>query len=470
MFRHGLINQYRRLISWTQRILDGLVVVLILVWFSHLHGNPVNQRILILAISAFVLTLIVFQGAQLYRPWRGANFGLLVRRLVLAWLIVTGILLAVGFVTKVSDVFSRAVLVSWMVLTPLAMLALRFIVYIGLLWARSKGMNSRTVVIAGAGGLGRRLAENVLETPWLGMRLCGFFDDKLMEKEIELQSGSKRIPVLGNLDDMVKFVWENKVDMVYLALPLHAEQRLRDIVNSLRDTTTSVYFAPDVFTFSLLQADSINLRGIPLISLWETPFYGINGWLKRIEDIVMASIFVLVGLPWMLIIAIGIKLSSPGPILFKQRRYGLDGKEIIVYKFRTMKVCDDGDEIPQATCDDKRVTWFGALLRRTSLDEFPQFFNVLEGNMSIVGPRPHAVAHNEYYRRIIPGYMLRHKVKPGITGWAQVNGWRGETDILEKMEKRLEYDMEYLRRWSLWLDLKIILLTLGRVVNDKAAY
>jgi putative colanic acid biosynthesis UDP-glucose lipid carrier transferase len=251
---------------------------------------------------------------------------------------------------------------------------------------------------------------------------------------------------------------------------MRAEKRLQQVVEALRDTTASVYFVPDVFAFSLLTASFTDLRGIPLISLWETPFFGINGWVKRLEDLVLASLILLVVSPVMLFIALGIRLSSPGPIIFKQRRYGLDGHEIIVYKFRTMKVWEDGAQVPQATQNDQRVTAFGRLLRRTSLDELPQFFNVLQGTMSIVGPRPHAVAHNEYYRRLIPGYMLRHKVRPGLTGWAQINGWRGETETLDKMEKRVEFDLDYLRRWSLWFDLKIIGLTLWRGLTDIQAY
>ena len=258
--------------------------------------------------------------------------------------------------------------------------------------------------------------------------------------------------------------------MVYLALPLRAEERLRQVVETLQDTTASVYFVPDVFTFSLLTAGFTDLRGIPLISLWETPFFGISGWVKRLEDLVLASLILLSVSPIMLLIALGVKLSSPGPIIFKQRRYGLDGHEIVVYKFRTMKVCEDGAQVPQATQNDQRVTALGRFLRRTSLDELPQFFNVLQGTMSIVGPRPHAVAHNEYYRRLIPGYMLRHKVRPGLTGWAQVNGWRGETETLDKMEKRVEFDLDYLRRWSLGFDLKIIWLTVWRSLTDSQAY
>ncbi len=377
-----------------------------------------------------------------------------------------------GYVTKTSVYFSRKVVLTWMAATPAALVALRLQMYLGLRWLRQQGRNTRRVVIAGAGDLGRRLAWNMVDTPWLGMRLSGFFDDRLCG-EVELRPGSKHYksyPILGNLNDMIAYIQENQVHMVYLALPLRAEERLREVVEALRDTTASVYYVPDVFTFSLLTAGFTDLRGIPLISLWETPFFGLNGWVKRLEDLVLASLILLIVSPVMLLVALGVKLSSPGPIIFKQRRYGLDGHEITVYKFRTMRVCEDGPQIRQATADDQRVTALGHFLRRTSLDELPQFINVLQGTMSIVGPRPHAVAHNEYYRRLIPGYMLRHKVRPGLTGWAQVNGWRGETETIEKMEKRVEYDLDYLRRWSLWFDLKIIWLTIFRSLTDSHAY
>jgi putative colanic acid biosynthesis UDP-glucose lipid carrier transferase len=206
-----------------------------------------------------------------------------------------------------------------------------------------------------------------------------------------------------------------------------------------------------------------------VVSIFETPFMGTEGWLKRFEDIVLGTLAVLVAAIPMAIVAIGIKLTSKGPVLFKQRRYGLHGEVIDVYKFRSMTVSEDGTNVRQATANDSRITPFGAFLRRSSLDELPQLFHVVTGSMSLVGPRPHAVAHNEAYRKHIYGYMLRHKVKPGLTGWAQVNGWRGETDTLEKMEKRIEHDLEYIRRWNLLLDIKIVFLTIfGRAVHQNA--
>jgi putative colanic acid biosynthesis UDP-glucose lipid carrier transferase len=463
----GIFNEYRWIISRVQWLLDGIVVVLLLFLVCWAYGETFRLRWQAVGLITFFLTVTVFRAAQLYQPWRGANLMRLVSRVLLAWVVIVAILMTLGFLSKTSVHFSRKVLLTWIPLVPAALVVLRLKVYWGLRWLRQQGRNSRTVVIAGAGDLGRRLAKNVVDTPWLGMRLLGFFDDRVTGT---IHLDHHDYPVLGNLDDMIGFVKQQEIVMVYLALPLRAEDRLREVVEALQDTTASVYYVPDVFIFSLMSASFTDLRGIPLVALWETPFFGVNGWVKRAEDLVLASLILILVSPLLLFIALVVKLSSPGPMIFKQRRYGLDGHEIVVYKFRTMKVCEDGPEICQATSHDHRVTPFGKFLRRTSLDELPQFFNVVKGTMSIVGPRPHAVAHNEYYRRLIPGYMLRHKVRPGLTGWAQINGWRGETETLEKMEKRVEYDLDYLRRWSLWFDLKIILLTIFRGFKDSHAY
>ena len=276
--------------------------------------------------------------------------------------------------------------------------------------------------------------------------------------------------MIGNLETLVKHAHEGRIDMVYIALPMRAETRVRELIAKLSDTTVSVYLVPDFFMFDLLHASWGNVGDLPVVSISETPFYGVDGFVKRMEDIILASLFLmLVAIP-MVFIAIGVKLSSPGPLFFRQRRYGLRGNEIEVWKFRTMSVMEDDDNVIQAKKDDPRVTRFGAFLRRTSLDELPQLINVLQGNMSLVGPRPHAVAHNEFYRKQVDRYMLRHKVKPGITGLAQVNGWRGETDSLDKMQKRIEFDLAYIQNWSLWLDLQIIFRTMFLVFSDKSAY
>ena len=274
----------------------------------------------------------------------------------------------------------------------------------------------------------------------------------------------------GSCAGVADFVRRHGVDAIYIALPISTAPRISNLLRDLRDTTASIYFVPNLFAFDLVQPHCLEIHGIPALALCDTPFRGMPGLRKRAMDLIFGTLMLALTAPLMIGIAIAVKLSSPGPVLFRQRRYGLNGDEIYIYKFRSMRVCEDNDEVVQATRDDQRVTRVGRFLRRTSMDELPQIFNVLQGKMSIVGPRPHAVAHNEQYRRLISGYMIRHKVRPGITGWAQVNGLRGETDTVEKMRARIEYDIEYLSNWSLWLDIKIMLRTALIILRDDHAY
>jgi len=296
--------------------------------------------------------------------------------------------------------------------------------------------------------------------------VAGFFDDRAPSRLEALEPGR----LLGNLDQLAEYAKKQRVDLIYVTLPMASQPRIMKLLDELHDTTASVYFTPDIFIFDLIQGRMDTIGGIPVLAVCETPFSGMNGVVKRASDIVLASLILLAISPILAAIALGVKLSSPGPVLFRQRRYGLDGREIVVYKFRSMTVTEDGPVVKQATKNDARVTRFGAFLRRTSLDELPQFVNVLQGRMSIVGPRPHAVAHNEMYRKLIKSYMVRHKVRPGITGWAQVNGLRGETETVEKMRRRIEYDIDYLNNWSLWLDLRILLKSIPIILRDNRAY
>jgi len=331
---------------------------------------------------------------------------------------------------------------------------------------RKGGRNSKSAVIVGAGDLGVALADRISEADWMGLKLIGFFDDKPVEGTETIHG----LPLLGCCEDVCAYVRDHSIRHVYLSLPMRAENVMRKLFDDLQDTTAAIFLVPDIFVFELMGAYQQDIRGLPVFSLCESPLNGPFGVVKRVEDVVLSILILLLIWPLMLLIAFGIKLTSKGPAIFKQRRYGLNGQPIKVYKFRSMSVCEDGGSIEQARPGDARVTRFGAFLRCTSLDELPQFFNVLQGRMSIVGPRPHAVAHNEQYRRLIRGYMWRHKVKPGITGLAQVSGWRGETDTLEKMQNRVECDLEYIRRWSVWLDIKIILLTIVRGFTGKNVY
>jgi putative colanic acid biosynthesis UDP-glucose lipid carrier transferase len=310
--------------------------------------------------------------------------------------------------------------------------------------------------------LARRLKDN----PAMRLEVSGFFDDRSQDR-LGMEAGTK---LVGNLGDVAAYVKENGTDVIFIALPIRHVKRVMNLLDDLRDTTASIYYVPDIFVFDLIQARSGEIQGIPVVAMCETPFYGYRGLTKRLTDVAISVIVLLLLLPLLVLIAVMVKLSSPGPVIFKQRRYGLDGAEIAVYKFRTMRVTEDGSQIKQATRSDSRITPFGALLRRTSMDELPQLINVLQGRMSLVGPRPHAVAHNEEYRKLIKGYMVRHKVLPGITGLAQVNGCRGETTQLQDMEARVNYDLDYLRHWSPMLDFKIILLTIVKVFRDEKAY
>lgn len=335
-------------------------------------------------------------------------------------------------------------------------------------WSFAGSEASRAVII-GLSSLSNELAYKFKKDPSLGVDFMGFFDDRWQER---ISEKNQQYPekLLGNVAATAEFVKTHNVQHIYIALPMSAQPRILALLDELRDTTASIYFVPDIFLFDLIQANISDINGIPIVAVCQSPFIGINSKIKRISDIVLSLSILLLTAPFILLIAIGVKLSSRGPILFKQRRYGLDGKEILIYKFRSMTVMEDGEQVNQATQHDPRITRFGSFLRKTSLDELPQLINVLQGCMSIVGPRPHAISHNEMYRSLIKGYMIRHKVKPGITGWAQINGFRGETDILEKMQARIDYDLDYLRNWSLFLDLLIIFKTIGVVIKDKNAY
>ncbi|MEA4798047.1 undecaprenyl-phosphate glucose phosphotransferase, partial [Klebsiella pneumoniae] len=355
------------------------------------------------------------------------------------------------------------IFLQWFFIVCFGFFVCRLSIRIILGMLRKIGYNTRKVAVAGSLPAGLNLLRTFQNAPWLGFVVKGIYDD------IKIDS-YEDVPYGGTLSELVEDARSGKIDRIYIAMSMKDETRLRDIISQLTDTTCSVLLIPDVFTFNILQSRTEEINGVPVVPLFDTPLNGINMVFKRIEDVVVSSIILLLISPVLCTIAVIVKVTSPGPVIFRQIRYGMDGKPIRVWKFRSMTVMENDTKVIQATKNDVRVTKVGKFLRRTSLDELPQFFNVLFGQMSVVGPRPHAVSHNEQYRSLIQGYMLRHKVKPGITGLAQINGWRGETDTLEKMEKRIEYDLMYIRSWSVWLDLKIIFLTVFKGFINKSAY
>ena len=449
-------------------MIDAALIFVALWLPTYVYEREWGQHEWAASTIASILFVLVGQSLRLYDQWRGDRLKREIVQIWWGWFVVLPVLLFLGFLSKSSADFSRVATSTWFILAPALITIWRVGFRLALRSIRAKGYNTRVTAIVGMTALGERLAEQIQEVSWLGMQLCGFYDDREEDRcqDIDEKLGRR----IGNLNDVVQAARAGEIGLVYIALPLRAEPRINELLQRLADTTASVYMAADFFSFDLLHARWSSIGNMPVVSIHETPFYGVDGWLKRLEDIVMGLlILLLIALP-MMVIAIGIKFTSRGPVFFKQRRYGLDGEVIDVLKFRTMTVTEDGPEIRQATKDDDRITPFGKFLRRTSLDELPQFLNVVTGKMSIVGPRPHAVAHNELYRKKIQGYMLRHKVKPGITGWAQVNGWRGETDTLEKMEKRVEHDLAYIRNWSLLWDIQIILMTAFSARAKENAY
>jgi putative colanic acid biosynthesis UDP-glucose lipid carrier transferase len=333
---------------------------------------------------------------------------------------------------------------------------------------RHKGYNIRTVAILGSGISAKKLAREIASNDWMGLEVAGFFDNRTVSRE--KLDNDREIEIKGSFEDLICAAKAGEFDEIYVALAMKGEDVISQLVRDLSDTAVPLHVVPGVFTFDLLQSRSTTIGSIPIVSIFESPLVSTDVLLKRVFDVIVGSIILLIIAVPMILIAIGLKLTSRGPVLFKQKRYGLKGEEIQVWKFRSMTVLEDNKIVTQAVKGDARITPFGAFLRRTSLDELPQFINVLQGSMSIVGPRPHAVVHNELYRKSIDGYMLRHLIKPGITGWAQVNGWRGETETEGKMRMRIHYDLEYMKTWSLILDIKIILLTIVKGFINKNAY
>jgi len=425
----------------------------------------VRMIVLLFSIGA---TYAFFVLGGLYASRNGLRLGEELSRLTISFAIMV---LATGlfaFLSKIAVDVSRFWFGLYMVLAYAGLCGYRLAHRYYLIWQRKQGRYSQSIVIAGAGALCSFTLKRLEEQKWLGIKVDGIFDD-------QVRDGFDNVDLSGTLKDIPAHVESRRsagmpVDQVWVALPLNEEVAITELMESLKDSSVDLCIVPNVFANQLLNGTEFHIADLSVINVSEVRLTPFGEWFKVAFDYAAALFAVLIFMPIMIIIGGLIRLDSPGKILFKQRRYGIDGQEIEVWKFRTMTVAQDGADVPQATADDVRVTRIGRFLRRTSLDELPQFFNVLQGRMSVVGPRPHAVSHNEEYRKKIHGYMMRHKIKPGITGWAQVNGWRGETDTLEKMENRVRYDLEYIKNWSAWLDIKIVWLTVLHGFNNKNAY
>ncbi len=463
---NGMIKNNINVFAVVYRLIDLAVIHLMLITALYAYSVPYTKEYFQLSLIATIGFFLTAESFALYRSWRSGFFNELTFCTFIAWTSAAVLVITYMFFTKQSSNFSRIATVIWFVASFISLITWRLLFNRFLAKIRSKGMNTRSVAIIGITKSGQRLAQQILDNPDTGFRLTAVFDDRIPERI----DATYHAWLEGNIKEGVERAKNNEFDVVYIALPMMAESRIKHILQLLGDTTANVQLVPDLFVYTLMNASMSHIGNIQTISIYDNPMRGGNAAIKRIEDIAFSlAILTLIALP-LLFIAIAVKVTSKGPVIFKQNRYGLDGKKIKVYKFRSMTVTENSDVVTQAKKGDARITPLGAFLRRTSLDELPQFINVLQGRMSVVGPRPHAVAHNESYRKEVDYYMLRHKVRPGITGWAQVNGWRGETDTIDKMEMRIKYDLEYIRNWTLWLDVKIIIFTVFRSFNDKNAY
>jgi putative colanic acid biosynthesis UDP-glucose lipid carrier transferase len=455
----SLAVKSHNLIGIVEALLDASMLVGTLWVVAFTVDRGLGAEYLVLSV---VLVALTFPGHSKLRvtPSR------LLLDTCINWVVLFGLLLFFGYATKHLRDFSPAAITLWAFMAPAAVFGAHMAFRASLPPLVELRGGIKRCVIAGMNSQGVALAEALKHDHYNPTRLVGFFDDRDRTRLEHFE----QYGVLGRLEDVPQYVRANQIHTIYLSLPMATQPRILKLLDSLRDTTASIYFVPDIFVTDLIQAQMSSVAGLPVVAVCESPFVGLNGFLKRLSDLILCSIILLLISPILIGVALGVRWSSPGPVIFRQRRYGLYGEEITVYKFRSLTVTEDGaSSYTQVVKGDARITRFGAFIRKTSLDELPQFFNVFEGSMSIVGPRPHAVAVNEHYRSQITGYMLRHKVRPGITGWAQVNGYRGGDD-LDSMKKRIEYDLDYLRNWSLKLDLNIIAKTVGVVFKDTQAF
>jgi putative colanic acid biosynthesis UDP-glucose lipid carrier transferase len=421
-------------------------------------------------IALVGVTIFHFTGEflGLFRRWQGVAFEREVGCAIGTWTISFLLIGALGQFTSYSSEVAGKSLIVWAICSLVLSLSFRMLARWLRRWRTDRGINTRTFAIVGINRLGIQLARNIENTPDLGLKLMGFYDDRPNKRTESLPA--KFSQKLGVLPELIEAAKQGQVEVIFITLPMRAEERIQNLIAQLSDSTASVYIVPDLFVFQMLHSRWSDVQGIPIVSVFENPLYGVDGVLKRGLDVVLAAAALLLLVIPMVLIALAVKITSKGPVFFRQLRYGLDGKPIRVWKFRSMTVMENGSQVQQARQNDCRLTPIGGFLRRSSLDELPQLLNVLVGTMSLVGPRPHANAHNEYYRTQIQGYMLRHKVKPGMTGLAQVNGCRGETETIEKMASRVKFDHQYIREWTIWLDLKIILQTFQVVFTKQNAY
>lgn len=440
----------------------GLIVLAAVVGhYGYLGSWSLPQNYLILTGISLLFAGMIFPQFSLYKIWRGVSLAEEARSILIAWAAVLFCLFGFTFLTKSGADFSRGWISYWAILGWVFLLGGRISLRLVLRSIRRWGFNQRQIVMAGDYALSQEVAERLLHSPWAGLQVIGVFGDHLVQ-----QASKERMPLLGSIDDLETFVNERDIDQVWITLPLKAEDTVKKIMFLLRHSTVDIRWVPDISSFRLINHSVSEIAGMPVLSLSTSPMVGISRLLKALEDRLLSALILILVSPLMAVLSAGVKLSSPGPIFYRQERVGWNGKPFLMLKFRSMPVDAEKNGVQWGGARNKEATKFGAFLRRTSLDELPQFINVLKGEMSIVGPRPERPMFVEKFKDEIPDYMKKHLVKAGITGWAQINGWRGDTDL----SKRIEYDLYYIEHWSLWFDLRVILLTVFKGFINRNAY
>lgn len=469
--KQGILREYSTVVDLLMRLVDAVSVLVGAVvahqWVA--PGSEMSSPFRGTVIAAFVLVFLMFPKLGFYRAWRGSSYFSEMRLVTTGLLMLYAALVTLIYVVDLGTSIQPSLMTVWFLMNWTLLVSFRVLLRMALRELRARGHNTRRVLLVGSGKLVRRVADLVRSESWVGLKVIGCIDSKY--GFVPSSTGGVARSVDEILDGLAEYVADNAIDQVWLAFPMREEEEIKRVLHTLRHSTADIRMVPDIFDFFLLNHSMSEVAGLPVINLRATPLVGMNRIVKEVEDRLLGLLILMLISPLMVALAIGVKLSSPGPVLFKQKRHGWDGKPIEVWKFRSMKVHEEkAGHVTQASRNDSRITPLGAFLRRTSLDELPQFINVVQGTMSIVGPRPHAIEHNEQYKELVDRYMLRHKVKPGITGWAQINGYRGETDTLDKMQKRVEHDLYYIDNWSPWLDIKIIVLTLFKGFIHHNAY
>lgn len=463
IYSQGYLKEHSGLLLWVMRLLDVVVSLFFCFTAFYLVFDSISlpPHYIVAVLFSVILTMLVFHAYSLYRTWRGVDYLQEITAVVMAWTTVFAIQVFLTVITKTSADYSRAWLVMWYTFGGVGLLLVRYSLRRILRYLRSQGYNLRHIAIVAAGDIGQRVLENLEMASESGFKVSAYFSDELKET-----TDYSRI-TYGGVSEIKGFLEDNDIDQVWIAMPLREADKIEQVMSDLKNCTADIRLVPDVFGFRLLNHSISAIAGMPVINLSVTPMEGINLWLKAIEDKLISAAVLITLSPVLLCIAIAIKIDSKGPVLYKQTRLSWNSKEFTMYKFRTMPVDIESATGPVwASRGESRATSVGKFLRRTSLDELPQFWNVLKGDMSVVGPRPERPVFVHELKDEIPSYMQKHMVKGGITGWAQIHGWRGDTDLVQ----RIQHDLHYIENWSIWLDLKIIFLTVFKGLVHKNAY